>query len=228
MTRDGLPDRTDEKVGAIDTRSWFRWSVARWIAHSRLPQASALIPAIGYALLWSDDFSDLLGSKTRLGESFLSIDGRLQMLWWGAVLMTIGWVIFNSKCPVEIKRAGEPRDYVLEEFSLRNQRRIKYVAARVTQLMKRYSKHETDKIIFGLYSPSQVHKACQDPSVRSDAFGNGETHPTELLLTINYHLIDHRNPGWSKASVIFLITGAVLFLLPSLDVSIRVLSRLIG
>ena len=87
MTASAPEPRTDPQK-----LSWFRWSIARSIANSRLPQVSAFIPAIGYALLWSDQFSDWLASKERLGDSFVSLDARLQFLWWGALLMTVGWL----------------------------------------------------------------------------------------------------------------------------------------
>jgi hypothetical protein len=229
MTEDGLPQRLETEpvaTSATSAPSWSRWSVARRIAVSRLPQVSAFIPAIGYALLWSDYFSDLLGSEQRLGKNLLPLEAKLQFLWWGASFMTAGWAIYSWHCPVEIKRAAEPRDYVIEEFSLRNQQRIEHVKARLATLLANFDNDDASKSIFATFAPSEVRKAWGNPELRRDAFGTA-SHSAETLLSVNYFLIDHEKTRWSLAAVILLYLGAVLFLIPSGEVFCRVLGLLL-
>jgi hypothetical protein len=221
---DALPQpRTDRQ-----RLSWLRWSVARFIANSRLPQASALIPAIGYALLWSDDFNKFLSSKERLGESLFSLDCRLQLLWWGAILMTVAWLMYLWKCPKEIRRSGEPDDYVLEQFQAPNSYRLENARLRALSQMEGYHPADDRPLILGGHAPNDIYKASERVKGQtSSGFEPVVTRHTSLLFTIQFHAIDHERLWWRITTVLSLATGAVVFLLPSLDVFVRVLRRLL-
>lgn len=215
--------RTDKQ-----TLSWLRWSLARFIAHSRLPQASAFIPAIGYALLWSDKFSDLL-SSSRLGDSFLSLPLRLQLLWWGAVLMTGGWLVYLWKCPKEIRRCGEPDDYVLEQFQAPNAYRLDNARLRALALIEGYHPGDGRPLVMGGFSPGEVTKASERiKGQTSSGFEPVVARHTALLFTLQYHAIDHERRAWRSLSVILLGGGAALFLTPSIDIAARVLRKLLS
>lgn len=207
--------------------SWFRWSIARFIANSRLPQASALIPAIGYALLWSDDFSKFLSSKERLGNSLLSLDLRLQLLWWGAILMTTGWLVYIWKCPKEVRRCGEPDDYVLEQFRAPNAYRLENARTRADAQMHGYHPGSQEPLILGGHSPNEIYIASERiKGQTSSGFEPVTARFSALLFIVQYHAIDHERAAWRRACVSLLVVGAILFLIPSVDVSIRVLRRL--
>ena len=129
--------------------SWIRWSYAKMIADSRLPQVAAFIPAIGYALLWSDPFRDLLGSQTLLGPSIVPPVCKIRLLWWGAVLMTIGWFIYRFWCPTEVRRAGDSAEYVREQFLTPNTRRAWAAKERVGELIEPWGDEEIGVVVYG-------------------------------------------------------------------------------
>lgn len=140
--------------------SWLRWSVARSIANSRLPQTTALIPAIGYALLWSDDFSRWMGSRELLGEGLLPVGVKLRLLWWGAIAMTLGWALYRWRCPSIIRRCAEPVDYVHEQFQTRNVARLFEIRKSVRTHIAGYDYHDKRELLLGGDTPLRVSKAC--------------------------------------------------------------------
>lgn len=209
--------------------SWFRWSNARGIANSRLPQVSAFIPTIGYAMLWSREFSEWIGSHEKLGDGMLirSLDVRLQLLWWGALLMTAGWMIYLWKCPTLIKRCPEVDDYLLEQFQIRSTKFINQLSAKVADYFKDFHPMETRKLFWGCVSPNQIYLATQRyPFSGGDAFQPEFADSAAVILLADYELTNHEKPTIRTVSVVMLAVGALMFLLPSFDVCLRVIRKL--
>ncbi len=203
--------------------AWLRWSVARFIAHSRLPQASAFIPTIGYAILWSQQFSELLKSDGPLGGSLLPPILRLHLLWWGAVLMTLGWGLYLWKCPNEIKRAGSPEDYVQEKFRVPSIDSVVIAQNRARKQVEGYHPQEAGTLVLGGLKPIDVNRAINYLQNQLDhAYEGSWSHFTILLFRLEYLLIDQQRPFARRLCVTLLGSGALLFLIPSLEVSARV------
>lgn len=203
--------------------SWIRWSNAKLIADSRLPQASAFIPAIGYALLWSDQFEDLLGSQRLLGPSLLPPILKIRLLWWGAVLMTIGWFIYRYCCPPQVRRTGNPEDYVREQFMIPDTRRALAAQRLVRNLVAPYSASETSVKIYGHF-PMALAETIQSVKDHTRwAYDAPNAASTGLLHEIEFHTVDHSRPIACGCSLALLCSGAGAFLIPSAEVTIRVL-----
>lgn len=79
---------------------------------SRLPQLATLIPVLGYAVLWSDQFQ---GWVMRFTEAFgtrgMNPLDRVQFLYFGAVLMLAGMLAYWALCPAPL-RHGSRRAYL--------------------------------------------------------------------------------------------------------------------
>ena len=215
----------------MQSLSWFRWSVARFIATSRLPQAAAFIPAIGYALIWSDDFSRWIGSKEKLGDGILisTLDARLQFLWWGAVFMTMGWLVYLLRCPKVVRRCGEPDDYVYEQLRLQNMANLGSIVQIVKDHAGNIDQTERRPLIYGQISPQELYRAINSVFAAGiHPFGTNGAHFFETIYKYHYHLTDNEQNWVRHVAVILLSLGAFLFLVPSADVFLRVLRKLLG
>lgn len=218
-------------------RSWLGWSRARWIANSKLPQASSAIPAIGYALIWSDTFTEWLKTHETLGVSIIppwSVEGKLLCLWWGAIFMTAGMIIFAVWCPKEIRRSAEPDDYLLEQFQLRNLAHLNEIAKRcIEQLIYSTSQDsknqlasfhpgEVRKFIWGDVSPYDLNSAVAALIHHPNPFDTRGATDTTNILRSNFAILDSSEPPPRIASVALLYGGAALFLWPALNVVLQV------
>jgi hypothetical protein len=211
--------------------SWFRWSNARAIANSRLPQASAFIPAIGYAMLWSDDFSRWIGSTEKLGDGILisSLDARLQFLWWGAIFMTVGWLVFVFRCPKVIRRCREPDDYVLEQMQLQNMSALALVCGEIEKRLEQEDHFDKDALRYGGVTNDELLNAVVfAPNTGKTLFNFAGANYVDVIYRHHFYIEDHQKPWWRFCAVSFLFLGGGLFLWPSADVFLRVLRKLLG
>lgn len=202
------------------------WSSARAIANSRLPQAATIIPIIGYALIWSDQLQDFAYFKSLQPSLFLTPVQRLQCLYWGAIFMSIGWLLYSRHCPKIVRRANEPEDYVNEHMNLRNVALLERTRKRAAAFLERHNYHPmtSETLIFGSIQPDRLHKAAnymRHPG--ADVFSPSNTDFIATLLTLNYHLENIDNKLLCLMTLIFLVGGAITFLTPSIEVFFMVL-----
>jgi hypothetical protein len=87
-----------------------RWASLRSVGNSPLVRASALVPVLGYLVLFNEHIA---GQQTILGEFQLS--WRLMLLYLGLSLVGIGSMIYVVRCPETIKRYSSAVDYALAE-----------------------------------------------------------------------------------------------------------------
>ena len=218
-----------DQLNAWNSR-YQRWSWVRLIANSRLPQMSAFIPAIGYALLWSDQLNDLLGSTRLLGVALLPPVWKLQLLWWGSISMTIGWSIYALFCPSEIRRCGEPDDYVLERFAAPSAERARRALELSEGLATGLHPNEELPSLPGGYSAAQIDtatKALDRVSFLHRAFEPSWAQHTDMIFKIQWHIIDKSRQRLCLASLLLLAIGALMFLIPSVEVALRVLRKIV-
>jgi hypothetical protein len=97
-----------------------RWSFVAKFMSTRVSQAAASIPIIGYALLWSESF-ELLKLKPFLGSGmWFTTTGRLMSLYLGSIALTLAWLLYLWRCPAMIKRSPDIEDHVLTDIQIRN------------------------------------------------------------------------------------------------------------
>ncbi|AXE63568.1 hypothetical protein BBF93_04550 [Hyphomonas sp. CACIAM 19H1] len=102
---------------------WWRWTgdwrASGLILRSPLVRIVAIIPAIGYAILYSDQLAEFLRDQQTLGGDLL-FDAQLRMhlLYLGAIFILIAWAIYAARCPETVKRFNRPADYVDEVLRL--------------------------------------------------------------------------------------------------------------
>jgi hypothetical protein len=206
------------------------WTKARFIANSRLPQASAFIPVIGYALLWGDELGNLAEfSKLDPGLWFDPIT-RLRLVYWGAIAMTIGWFLYLVWCPKVIRRAPEVDDYILEQLQIRDSVHVDRVKNRAQSFLDEYQFHplEDPQLIFGILSLQRVKKAVDYLHISSKTtFRDDSIHLVSTILTLDYHLENQKNNYLCWLVLVMLWGGAFLFLLPSAEVFLMVIRNML-
>ncbi len=210
-------------------QNFLLWSFAHSFARSRLPQASALIPAIGYAVIWSDQFKTLLQSHELLGASWFSLMARLQFLWWGAIMMTVGVGVYFVFCPQDIRQSGDARSLVRQLFQVPDGARMKVYRAKAVELWSPHHPAELRKFIYGEFSPNQLYLATEMLKDQERNFTHRDNvSAADTVITAYFVALDHSRPIARRISNVAMAVGALLFLTPSLEVSWRVLKVLIS
>ena len=134
----------------------------------------------------------------------------------GVHLMTVGYIIYAMRCPTEIRRCGEPEDYVLEQFQLRN-----------TVHLNSAAKECLAQFIF---SPTENPK-LQVASFHQEASEKLIPLQRSLRLTSLYHLTlccsIEAAAFARRVSVTLLMLGCGIFLLPSVDVFFKVIRKIV-
>lgn len=189
------------------------WAASRTIAQSRLPQVAAVIPTFGYLILWSDIFRKVSKSSS-LGTDFSA--WRLYLIWWGALLLLFGYIFYVAKCPRPIKRAPSAEDYLLLQFNLPDGYRLSRKKDEVAKFLKQYETEDSNAILIGSLSKHALKRAAIDPlkdQTRAD------------LLRFEWENENIAHPISRRLSLVLMASGAILFLLPSVDVARRVFVR---
>ena len=79
---------------------------------TKLPQCASLIPVLGYAVLWGDQFQNwIMRFDLTLGGFFTPLE-RIYCLYIGSVVILFGCMVYWVFCPTPIKH-GSRRDYIL-------------------------------------------------------------------------------------------------------------------
>jgi hypothetical protein len=192
------------------------WVTSRTIAHSRLPQVAATIPTLGYMILWSDRFEEYLTSA-KLHISFGT--WRLQCIWWGALFLVIGLLIYWMRCPRPVKRAGSAEDYLALQFLLPDNYRLSQFKRTVEQFVALHNDKQNDEIVLGNLTKQALVKAAT--SSLSD-----ETKAD--LLRFEWEQGNEQRALSRRSAATAMFLGTLLFLTPSADVTFRVACRLVA
>lgn len=189
------------------------WWTSRVIAHSRLPQVAAVIPTLGYIILWSDKFGELLQSS-KLNISFSPY--RLHFIWWGAILLLIGLLLYWSNCPRSVKRGASAEDYIAVQLALYDDPRLSTILKpRVKAFLDRHTGTDPNEILLGSLTRNRLTRAAgdmlQDPT-RAD------------LLRFEWEDDNRSSPFMRRKTALFMIVGTLVFLIPSFEVTLRVLA----
>ena len=190
------------------------WVTSRTIAHSRLPQVAATISTLGYLILWSDRFDAFLTSS-KLHISFAT--WRLHFIWWGALFLLIGLLIYWWRCPRPVKRAGSAEDYLALQFPLPDNYRLAKLKETVEKFVAQNQDKENDEIVLGSLTKHVLFKTANSGLCQQT---------TADLLRFDWEWANKQAALSRRSAAISMILGAFLFLMPSLDVTVRVLRLL--
>jgi hypothetical protein len=120
-----------------------RWSLIAKFMKTRVAQAAATIPVIGYALLWSEEVKKYMVLQHSLGGGlWFSITGRLLLIYFGALLLTTAWAVYGIWCPPLIKRMTDVGDYLSNELQTNNN--IEF--GRIRKLVRAYLHNDSQTV----------------------------------------------------------------------------------
>ena len=99
------------------------WSTLRGIGNSRIVQISAIMPFVGYAIVYSDvverlycrTWSNIFTREPlscSINSSFMM---RLHLLYTGLFMLGLGSLIFNYFCPKVVRRYPDATDFISSE-----------------------------------------------------------------------------------------------------------------
>ncbi len=213
-----------------------RWSLLSKFMKTRISQAAATIPLIGYALIWSEKLGQYVELNKELGSTmWFEPTVRLLLLYYGALFLTAAYAVYYIACPDELKRTPVIDDYLFREMQTGNDLeysrivtllRAKIVQPEIKNGSQQWLVDEVPITLRNELSASTVHQGIH----------GGRGIPTEgrnpglrnLVLQAWFHFNEGRNTGSLVAVTICSIVGLFLVLLPSLEVlsfvTVRVLA----
>ncbi len=198
-----------------------RWSIVSGLMKNKIPQAAAIIPVAGYAILWSDSFEGLMKFQESLNHyAWFTTQSRLYFIYFGALLLTASLVLHWLRCPKFIRRHPNVEDYIKEQ--------VEAAPEHVTQAI---SKEVNRMISFSTGGPkfsdecNFVFKKQVSSEIRT-----GVPFRTNTNSEFQFYYLQHEDMRlWAIILSLLLFTaGSLLILLPSLEVFVLVVRSLIS
>lgn len=208
---------------------WFRWSRVAQLMRLRISQAAAAIPFLGYALLWSEKLKESLALQAALGPGdglWTDTSGRLWLLYLGSILLTLAWAIYLFRCPRVIKEYDFVDDYLSRQMQMNDVVTMR----RVLEIMKLCLTGDgrvAGSIKFKDNVPDTLKAEIMPNALSSWISTPHDPEHKSGLFKSYYHLVDGSHPLWIKASLILFSLGSFIFLIPSLEIFLLVVRKMI-
>jgi hypothetical protein len=99
-------------------RDWLRekvgrpWSDLRGISNSYAAKSTILIPLVGYWIIFNESIFPWLQLAQQIGGHLPSDHTRVRWFYMGLCAIAGGTFLYALRCPPEIKKYGDYRDYV--------------------------------------------------------------------------------------------------------------------
>ncbi|MBW9062349.1 hypothetical protein JNB71_03360 [Rhizobium herbae] len=209
-----------------------RWSFSTALSRSKLPQVVSLIPILGYAVLWSDSFRQQLMRFDGLGTGlWLDPIERIELLYFGSVLVLAGLLLLYLFCPRQVRTFESATDYMEGVFKALNIHELELVHARLAPLFTSVDQ-EASPPFLGAVDVRHIKKGLemiQDDDHRRSTLmlaGTRQSH-ARAPLKAHFLILDRSQPILAGLAFLLLTAGAFVFLVPSLEVFLMVVSRAI-
>lgn len=122
------------------------WAMLRGFGASRLATVTAVMPFIGYVILYNSQLSDLFGGFGGLLDQqesvhqcgrFLSFDARLNLVYLGLFSVGISALLFKAVAPRELKLYPDVNQFIDQERGNLTARRVRSMYRTVSYRRKR-------------------------------------------------------------------------------------------
>ena len=228
-------------LGKIKTQilGFSTWSSISKLVSSPLLKITSITPIIGYVILWSDEFKKYW-EFTNLSPKilFFSADERLYFLYMGGILVLVGYVFFHLLCPEVTKHHKSSqllfRDlvsdfnlslvsvYLFKAFKYLNNRGIPFNDKNnVERIRKTFV---TQEAVEGgnvtRWDGNKTLRILERDSMYREDFS--------VLMSIYYRHLDQSKPFSRVLVLFFVIFGLTIFILPSIEIFVMVLIKLLG
>ena len=210
---------------------FLKWSTAAAATKTKLPQVVSLIPLLGYAVLYGDQFQDLVMRFTVLGpDMWLTPMQRIALLYAGGIFVLIGLAVFYAACPSIIRQHGNAAIYIRYVFDTGNDMELRRAHKGLSELLEKQPlKHQNDDY-FNEYPArmvqSTVSRISGEGQRQGILFGGQSREAIYAGLGAYFTVVNRSRRGACLACLTFMGIGALLFLLPSLEVFLMVINHL--
>ncbi|WP_172729970.1 hypothetical protein [Neorhizobium galegae] len=208
-----------------------RWSTNAAITQTKLPQVVSLVPVLGYAILYGDQFQSFVMRFTSLGPDVLfTAFQRVCLLYAGGLCVLAGLIIFYVFCPSIIRQYKTRTEYIRHVMETSDYRQMADMNRAMISLLEGQPK-EGDELYFNEFPAQAVLNAVKMTlgfRSRYEVFSGTRPRGTVYPGLAAYFEAINRTRWF--ASILcngLMIIGAGLFLLPSVDVFFMVVDRVI-
>ena len=195
-----------------------RWSLVALFMRTRIAQVAAVIPLVGYALLWSQKASEYLALQEVLGSGLFGVTWRLLLIYFGAHFLAAAWATYLIWCPPDIKRTPELEAYLSQEMQTHS--RSKYDRLR-GELAKRIVPDPGDPNLRcweRTTTPATLCEVFPAATVMVASKNNPNSDQRSTVLEAFFLLSEGSNPVALLAAICFAAVGSLLVTLPSVEV----------
>lgn len=196
------------------------------------------MPIVGYAIIWNNQISLL--EYAHLGDKlwFDPID-RLHLIYWGGILVAVGWLLFRVFCPAEIRQYSSSSllksDIISSGDTAALQRIRKTIISdfetEYGPIQEFHNRKGCTEAIFRNQSAYLVSTGLAVTESGKDLASTirGEYGAREIgaLVTLFYEHQDRSRPLAAGLTFAFYGVGFLAFLVPSFEVFVLVLRSLV-
>lgn len=209
-----------------------RWTFSSALARTKLPQVISLIPLLGYAVLWSDEFrSQIMQFQTLEPALWLSPTARIKCLYFGSVTVLFGVLLLYLFCPRQIRTVGNSTEYADRTFRGLDAHELETAHELLRPLL---TSEEPEKLppflgaVDAKHLSNGLHLISNVEHRRSTLQSQGDRQTWAMAaLQAHYLLLDRAHPFVAALTFLLLVAGASIFLLPSIEVFLMVVNQTI-
>jgi hypothetical protein len=202
------------------------WSVLNTIGSSPLVRATAIVPLIGYFIVFNahvQNFLDILirspgdSAHTWIFPIFES-QVRMILVYYGLVMVGIGSFLFQLFCPSSIRRHRHASDFTKEQAELDTPSKRNFTWDQIRSHPVRDSKLVSEKIDMILRHVNLSRQHFNNKDVYAGVLQKvGPDFSFDLYSTF-YELEDWRNPVIRTTIMVLFLIGFITLLAPSIDI----------
>jgi hypothetical protein len=153
-------------------RGMLSWAELRSLGNSRVVQASAMFPFVGYLILFNDQLNSFFVTAG-LDNAPPSVDWvawlwsrKLYFLYFGLMALGIGSFVYTWKCPPFVKKHGDFADYIRIDGPSLSTSAVLEIGESFgfpkDDVLKDVSKYKPDILRFWYADRSNAHRVARD------------------------------------------------------------------
>ncbi len=204
------------------------WTTFRGLSNAQIMKSTILIPFLGYWIVFNQSllpyfdlhgaFSDAFSNGFDTGKN-IKIPTHILQAYFGLSLIALGSLLYQIRCPLEIKKYGSSTEYLLGEQDLLTEYQIAQIAEYIDENKHHYFDEEFDYM-----SANDRNLVSYDgkwPSMYDKIQNNKGA---GLSLFYNMLNCDYTKTRWSL--IILYTVGFYFFSIPSIKTFCEVFSLL--
>lgn len=212
-----------------------KWSHVSSLMHSGVRRYIAAVPTLGSVLLWSGSFRDTdaalkaallkLNINIETAGTFIPGHLKLQLLYFGAVLLLAAFAIYWFRCPHPIRAHPSIDAYLTFQAS----RSDRYARREAQLTCETILDRRGEQSEYKPNAPASIvdHKFFQPASMLGSAINGTNAEMSMILFRAEYLVLEQRNPVAFIIAASLATLGLTLSILPALDVFAVVTWRLL-